>query len=144
MTVVGSFDTTRGEPQIVVDEVFAVEDLPSRLATRLEILFDETGGEPDGDSIQHRMRFVSGHLRQASGSVQSLEGRPVETYVHLNLADGRRVVLSAPELRVVPSQQLTARIREAGADGVRVRGGFVPAPSRDGRRRGGEIGRAHV
>ena len=137
VTVVGSFDTTRGEPQIVVDEVFAVGDLPSRLATRLEILFDETGGEPDGDSIQHRMRFVSGHLRQASGSVQSLEGRPVETYVHLNLADGRRVVLSAPELRVVPSQQLTARIREAGADGVRVRGGFVPAPSRDGRRRGG-------
>ena len=96
VTVVGSFDTTRGEPQIVVDEVFAVGDLPSRLATRLEILFDETGGEPDGDSIQHRMRFVSGHLRQASGSVQSLEGRPVETYVHLNLADGRRVVLSAP------------------------------------------------
>ena len=136
VAVVGSYETSRGEPQIVIDEVVPIEDMPARLATRLEILFDARPQEGDErEALDHRMRFVSGHLRQASRSVQSLNGRPVETVVHLKLRDGRHVVMSAPGLRAVPTSELSARLRDAGADGIRIRGGFVPASSREGRRR---------
>ncbi|MCP4836369.1 MAG: DNA polymerase III subunit alpha [Phycisphaera sp.] len=136
VAVVGSYETSRGEPQIIVDEVIPIEELPSRLATRLELLFD--GREVKDDTrgpVDQRMRFVSGHLRQASRSVQSLSGRPVETVIHVKLEDGRHVVMAAPGLRAVPTNELAARLRDAGADAVRVRGGFIPAPARDGRRR---------
>lgn len=134
VAVVGSLEKGRGEPQIVVDQVIPVERLPSLLATRLDILFDEARPD-DRDGVDHRMRFVSGHLRQASRSVAALSGRPVETAVHLRLNDGRTVVLSSPGIRVVPDDELVARLRDAGADGVRVRGGYVPPRKEDRRRR---------
>ena len=148
VAVVGSLELGRGEPQIVVDEIFPVEDLPARLATRLELLFDESVGAADDDSsgmvggdesVEHRMRFVSGHLKQVSRSVQALSGRPVETVIHLRLVDGRQVVMSSPGLRVVPTGELVSRLRDAGADGVRVRGGHIPARPQDGRRRGPRV-----
>jgi DNA polymerase-3 subunit alpha len=134
VAVVGSLEKGRGEPQIVVEQVIPVERLPSQLATRVDILFDESR-DGDRDEIGHRMRFVSGHLKQASRSVQALSGRPVETAVHLRLKDGRTVVLAAPGIRVVPDDDLVRKIRDAGADGVRVKGGYVPPRKEDRRRR---------
>jgi DNA polymerase-3 subunit alpha len=134
VAVVGSLEKGRGEPQIVVDQVIPVERLPSQLATRVDILFDESR-DGDRDEIGHRMRFVSGHLKQASRSVQALSGRPAETAVHLRLKDGRTVVLAAPGIRVVPDDDLVRKLRDAGADGVRVKGGYVPPRKEDRRRR---------
>ena len=39
-------------------------------------------------------------------------------------------------MRVVPTSELSNRLRDSGADAVRIRGGFVPASPREGRRRG--------
>lgn len=134
VAVVGTLEKGRGEPQIVVDQVIPAERLPSLLGTRLDILFDESRPD-DRDGVDHRMRFVSGHLRQASRSVAALSGRPVETAVHLRLRDGRTVVLASPGIRVVPDDDLLKRLRDAGADGVRVRGGYIPPRKEDRRRR---------
>ena len=81
------------------------------------------------------MEFVSGQLKQSAGSVQALSGRPVETVIHLRLANGQHVVLASPGIRVVPDDALVARLREAGADGVRIRGGFIPPRKEDRRRK---------
>ena len=68
-------------------------------------------------------------LKQAAGSVMSLQGKPVETVIYLDLADGSRAVLESQSLRVVPEEALLAQLREvAGVNGLRVRGGWRPPP----------------
>ena len=134
VVLVGQVETGRGEPQIVVEQVIPLDRVPNLLSTRIEILIDATRDGGDEAATRHRMQFVSGQLKQAAGSVHALSGRPVETVLHLRLDGGRHVVLAAPGVRVVPDDDLVARLREAGADGVKVRGGFIP-PRRENRRR---------
>lgn len=123
LVVTGGLELGRGEPQIVVDQAIPIEQVSSVLATRLEVLFDETASETPP---RERMAFISGRLKQASRSVRALSGRPVEVVVHLRCEDGSHVVLSAPQLRVVAEDQLVRDLRDGGADGVRVKGGYIP------------------
>jgi DNA polymerase-3 subunit alpha len=135
VVLVGQVETGRGEPQIVVDQIIPIDKVSSLLSTRIEILFDQTKDDETDEMFRRRMEFVSGQLKQSAGSVQALSGRPVETVIHLRLANGQHVVLASPGIRVVPDDALVARLREAGADGVRVRGGFIPPRKEDRRRK---------
>ena len=128
--LIGQVETGRGEPNIVVDRVLPVDRATANLATRLEILFTEPQpDDEDAEPLMQRMQVASGMLKQASGSVMSLQGKPVETVIYLDLADGSRAVLESQSLRVVPEEALIAQLREvAGVNGLRVRGGWRPPP----------------
>jgi len=123
--MVARLDHSRGSPQLVVDRVIPVEDAAQHLATRLEI-------EVDGDGREERLRtaalqMAAGILRQASGSVAALHGRPVDVNVRVRI-DGRSVLMHSSSLRVVPERALLAKLASAleGSGRVRVLGGFVP------------------
>ena len=72
--------------------------------------------------------MVAGVLRQAAGGMQALDGRPVDTWLRVQLEDGREVVMMARGLRVVPDQNLLSRVRamlmELGE--ATVHGGWIP------------------
>ena len=80
-------------------------------------------------------------LRQASGSSQALQGKPVEVTLRVEIEEGRDVVMSARGIRVVPTQALVTRLRETlGALGeVAVHGGWMP-PKKEPRRWGAPRG----
>ncbi|MCH2161103.1 MAG: DNA polymerase III subunit alpha [Phycisphaerales bacterium] len=129
VVLIGQVETGRGEPNIVVERVLPIDLLAANLATKLEIRFIEPDPEdPEASPLKPRMQLASGMLKQAAGSVMALQGRPVETVVYLDLADGSRAVLSSQALRVVPDDTLINQLKKvAGVDGLRVRGGWVPS-----------------
>jgi hypothetical protein len=85
--------------------------------------------------------MAAGVLRQASGSSQALQGRPVDVMLRVEIEEGRDVVMSARGIRVVPTQALMARLRETlGALGeVHLVGGWLP-PKKEPRRWGAPRG----
>ena len=130
VVLIGQVETGRGEPNIVVERVIPISKAAANLATKLEIRFIEPDpDDPDSPPIKPRMQLASGMLKQAAGSVMALQGRPVDTVIHLDLADGSRAVLSSQALRVVPEEALISQLMKvAGVDGLRVRGGWRPTP----------------
>ena len=86
-------------------------------------------------------RMAAGVLRQASGSSQALQGRPVEVVLRVEIEEGRDVVMGTRGIRVVPTQALLNRLRETlGALGeVSVLGGWLP-PRKEPRRWGAPRG----
>jgi DNA polymerase-3 subunit alpha len=140
VVVVGSVDRSRAEPSLIVDRVMPVEQAPEQLATRLELRL--RGALGDGDEpFSAVWRMAAGVLRQASGSAQALQGRPVEVVLRVEIEQGRDVVMSARGMRVVPTQALLARLRDTlGALGeVHVIGGWLP-PRKEPRRWGAPRG----
>ncbi|MFZ4721888.1 MAG: DNA polymerase III subunit alpha [Phycisphaerales bacterium] len=140
VVVVGSVDRSRAEPSLIVDRVIPIEQAQEQLATRLEVRL--RGSTADGEEpFATVWRMAAGVLRQASGSSQSLQGRPVDVVLRVEIEDGRDVVMSARAIRVVPTQTLVARLRETlGALGeVAVLGGWVP-PKKEPRRWGAPRG----
>jgi DNA polymerase III subunit alpha len=140
VVVVGSVDRSRAEPSLIVDRVIPIEQAQEQLATRLEVRL--RGSTADGEEpFATVWRMAAGVLRQASGSSQSLQGRPVDVVLRVEIEDGRDVVMSARAIRVVPTQSLIARLRETlGALGeVAVLGGWVP-PKKEPRRWGAPRG----
>jgi len=134
--VVGSVDRSRADPSVIVDRVIPIEQASEQLATRLEIRLRGKQGESD-EPFGGVWRMVGGLLRQAAGGSQSLQGRPVDTMLRVELEDDRDVVMMARGLRVVPSDALLMRLRATlGTLGeVRVIGGWLP-PRREPRRYG--------
>jgi DNA polymerase-3 subunit alpha len=126
--LVGKVETGRGEPNIVVDRVLAIDDAGRYLATKLEIRFIEPRQDSDGlDPIRQRMQLAAGVLKQASGIASTARGRAVPTVVHLELANGGRAVLASRRFEVVPDDALLGQLKSvAGVDGLRVRGGYRP------------------
>jgi DNA polymerase-3 subunit alpha len=140
VVVVGSVDRSRAEPSLIVDRVIPIEQAQEQLATRLELRL--RGSTADGEEpFATVWRMAAGVLRQASGSSQSLQGRPVDVVLRVEIEDGRDVVMSARAIRVVPTQALVARLRETlGALGeVTVLGGWTP-PKKEPRRWGAPRG----
>ncbi len=123
--LVGFADRSRAEPSVIVDRVIPIEHASQWLSQRLDLIID--GFAPrDGEPLEPLLKMLAGTLRQASGSVASLQGRPVPVSIHVDLAE-QRVTLSADRLRVVPDGQLLGRLRHfLGNQGVRVRGGYLP------------------
>jgi len=122
--LVGHADRSRAEPCVVVDKVVPIEQAGQFLATRIDLLLDAepAGGEP----FEPLLHMVAGTLRKASGSVASLQGRPVEVSIHVDLG-ADRVTLVADRLRVVPDATLVSELtRVLGSGRVLVRGGHCP------------------
>ncbi len=124
VVLIGSVDRARGEPNIIVERVLALEDAERHLGTVLEVSV-ECAGEA-ATAAGGTVELVAGLLKQASGSAALTQGKPVDVVVHL-LGDARRVTLQSHRLRVVPDRALLDALRGAvGADGVFVRGGWRP------------------
>jgi DNA polymerase-3 subunit alpha len=121
----GHADRSRAEPCVVVEKVIAIEQAAQFLGTRLDLVLD---GEPaSGEPFEPLVNLIAGTLRKASGSVASLQGRPVDVSIHVDLGDDR-VTLVADRIRVVPDATLLGELgRLLGADRVHVRGGHRPA-----------------
>ena len=137
----GSVDTSRSEPGVIVDRVFAIEEASAHLASRIEIrltdpaLGGSTGGSME-ESLTPTIRMLAGALRQAAGSVLSLKGRPVEVAVLLEV-DGGIATLLPHGVRVVAEAGVLRKLTEiVGAGRVIVRGGWLP-PKRERENRGG-------
>ncbi len=132
VVMVGRVDHARGTPNLVVDRVIPIEDAAQHLSTRLEITVDaDAAGAEDARGIEPALQMASGLLRQAAGSVASLQGRPVD--VHLRLVVGARAVLMhSAAIRVVPERALLAKLAATleGVGKVRVIGGHIPQRER--------------
>ena len=105
--------------------MIGIEDAAQHLATRIEITIDGEQDEPRLASAA--MQMASGILRQASGGMASLSGRPVDVNVRV-LVDGRSVLMHSNSLHVVPERGLLAKLASTleGVGRVRVLGGYVP------------------
>ncbi|MCE9620537.1 MAG: DNA polymerase III subunit alpha [Planctomycetes bacterium] len=142
---IGHLDRSRAEPSIIVDRVIPIQRAQECLAMKLEIRLRGGNGQTDSQ-LRGAWNMVAGVLRQSAGGMQSLDGRPVDTWLRLQLEDGREVVMMARGLRVVPDQQLLSRVRAVLADlgEVTVHGGWTP-PAKKPRgwqgssRRGAEV-----
>jgi hypothetical protein len=75
--------------------------------------------------------MASGILKQASGTVAALHGRPVDVHLRVTI-DGRCVQMRSGSLRVVPERALLAKVAATldGVGKVRVIGGYVPQRER--------------
>ncbi|MFM7808195.1 MAG: hypothetical protein ACKPEA_09770, partial [Planctomycetota bacterium] len=123
-----------------VDRVIPIEQAQEQLATRLELRLRGSTGDGE-EPFGTVWRMVAGVLRQASGSSQALQGKPVEVALRVEIEEGRDVVMSARGIRVVPTQALVTRLRETlGPLGeVTVHGGWMP-PKKEPRRWGAPRG----
>ncbi len=128
VVLIGFLDRSRGEPNIIIDRVIALDDAEAHLGTKLEICVDCTTQNDESSErvVTGTMEMLAGLLKQASGSAALASGRSVDTSIHL-LQDSRRVTLHAGKLRVVPTRALLDSLRRlVGTDAVRVKGGWVP------------------
>jgi len=139
IVVIGSVDRARGEPNIIVERVIALEDAEKHLGTLLEVAV-ECGGDA-GTAAPGTLEMIAGLLKQASSSVALAQGKPVDVVIHLD-GDARRTTLQSYRMRVVPDRGLLDGLRAlVGRDGVRVRGGWMPErrkPKQWGARRSSE------
>ena len=139
IVVIGAVDRARGEPNIIVERVIALEDAEKHLGMLLEVAV-ECGGDA-ATAASGTLEMLAGLLKQASNSVALAQGKPVDVMIHLD-GDVRRTTLQSYRMRVVPDRTLLDALRAlVGRDGVRVRGGWMPErkkPRQWGARRSSE------
>jgi len=125
--VAGFVDRRRAEPAIRVDRIVALEDAAAQLATGLEVLMRVPAG--DDRALGSVLEMIAGHLKQASGTFAATRGRPVDVHILLEV-EGWLAALASSSLRVVPEPALLRRLQDAigSHGGLRVRGGWLPAP----------------
>ena len=75
--------------------------------------------------------MASGIIRQASGTIVALHGRPVDVNIRVQV-NGRNVLMHSNSLHVVPERALLSKLATTleGVGRVRVLGGFVPQRER--------------
>ncbi|MCH7797387.1 MAG: DNA polymerase III subunit alpha [Planctomycetes bacterium] len=114
VAVVGRVDHSRGEPNIIVDEVIPIDQVQHHLAGWIELdLVDEPGGEP----IRDLMTRLEATLR---GSKAGNGDRSVEVLLRVHNG-GRLVTLRPNRLKVVADRNLVDRLqRMLGRDHVRL------------------------
>jgi DNA polymerase-3 subunit alpha len=135
VVLAGFVDRARGDTVVLLDRVVPIEEVSTHLATRLEIRLEaEPGPDHEGPPPEMALDLLHGLLRQASSSVASLQGRPVEVALDVDL--GReRITLLPRGLRVVPDPDLLHRIASVvGEANLRVVGGWRPTRNRGPRR----------
>ncbi len=124
VVLVGTVDHARGEPNLIVEQVLAIEDAARHLGTRLEVSVECAG--PDGEGAGGTIEMLAGYLKQASSAAATSVGRAVDVVVHLD-GEARRTTLASHRLRVVPDRELLDALRRlVGPDRVRVKGGWLP------------------
>jgi DNA polymerase-3 subunit alpha len=127
--LVGRADKERGEPQVKVDHVLLMSDVPRYLAGRIEIDFAD---DPAGGPVQTQMQMVAGLLQQSGAAKIADGGKAAEVHLRVS-ADGRHYLLKSGRLRAVADSSLLQQLREiVGADHVRVISGGAPRASSNG------------
>ena len=120
--VIGRVDKSRGEPQVIVDQVMKLVDAPQFLAGRIEIEFIE---DPEGDPLEPQLQMIAGLLQQAGGARIAEGGKPAD--VQLKLHTQNRCYTLKTNLRVIAEAYLLERLRETvGANNVRIISGGPP------------------
>ncbi len=114
--VVGKIDRSRGELQLLINQVMQSNDAPLYLAKRLELTFCE---QEKAGLAKGQMELVSGLLKQAGASGVANGAKPAEVVVHIN-TDGRIATLRSSQ-RVVVEPKLLHQIGEViGRNNIRV------------------------
>jgi DNA polymerase III alpha subunit len=123
--LVGRVDHSRGDAQIIVDQVVPIDQAARQLAARLELsFFDEDDG---GNDIESRMQMAAGVLQQAGASQVGGSGRAVDVLINLH-TQGKRIALKPNRLHVICEPTLIQRLGDLiGPEHVSVIGGGVPA-----------------
>lgn len=129
--VVGACDRKRGDAQIIADDLIPVEDAAARLASRVEITFDEMALNGSSAATLDAIAAILTGSGGADGAATVAEassfslpptahggGKPVTFVIK---AEGKRFLLDAPQRRVPPTPVVLGRLREAvGAANVRM------------------------
>ncbi len=104
VAVAGRVDHSRGEPNVIVDQLTPIGAIDQQVAARLELDLASLG---EGEPQESLMYMLDETLRNAVGN----GGRAVEVVLHVHDA-GRRVALRPNRLKVVPGDELIGRLRE--------------------------------
>lgn len=125
---IGLTDHSRGDPQVIVEQVIPVDEAAARLATRMEIVFDE---ERLNGSGRAAMEQVAGEIRRAQGMVSTagtgFVGVPLQLMIR---SGGKRYRLESGGTRVCPTGELVNHLRKMlGDECVRVMGGKAIEPN---------------
>ena len=114
--VVGKIDRSRGELQLLINQVMPSQDAPLYLAKRLELTFIE---QEKSGLAKGQMELVSGLLKQAGASRIANGARPAEVVVHINTA-GHVATLRSNQ-KVVVEPKLLHQIGEViGRNNIRL------------------------
>ncbi|MCH8152554.1 MAG: DNA polymerase III subunit alpha [Planctomycetes bacterium] len=113
VALIGKVDRSRGEPQVIVEQVIRIEDVAQQVATRIELdLIDKPQGQP----LEGIMRSLDDLLRRAGGN----GGGSVEVLLHLH-TNGKCVALRPHGRRVTSGPDLIATFKQMlGPQHVRV------------------------
>ena len=114
--VVGKVDRSRGELQLLINQVVSIHDASQYLARRLELTF--TNGKGAGDT-KSQMEIASGLLKQAGAARVALGATPVEVVVHVHT--GEHVATLRSQRRVVVEPKLIEQLGGVvGKNNIRV------------------------
>lgn len=114
--ILGKTDRSRGELQIIVDKVSALQDASLYLAKRIELTFCERSSN---GSTKGQMELVSGLLKQAGSAKVASGATPAEVVVYIN--SGNHTTTLQSQKRVVIEPKLVQQIGEViGRDNVRI------------------------
>jgi DNA polymerase-3 subunit alpha len=115
--VVAKVDMSRGDCQLICEQVIPIAAAPEVLAQRVRVVIDEVkwNGEA-GDKLRAMAQLLEATPRPAPGS----EARPVEVVIKTQTA---QVVLDLPRVRVVPTAEWLALVTgQLGPRGLELEG----------------------
>ncbi len=126
--LIGTVDHSRGDPQLIVEQVIPVEEGAAKLATRMEIVIDE---QRLNGAARAALEQVAGEIRRAQSMVSTGATGFVQVPVQVVVkAAGKRYRLEAPGARVCPTSELVNHLRHVlGDQGVAVHGGKPIEPN---------------
>lgn len=113
----GRADRSRGEPQVIVDDVFPIDDVGMYLARGIEL---DVIDQPDGESAMGQLEMLVGLLQQAQSSHAGSQARAVEVSLRL-LTQGKRITFKSRRMRAVADANLIAHLEHVvGKGNVRI------------------------
>ena len=102
----GRVDHSRGDLNLVVDQIIPIDELTNHFATRLESDFlDDPAHEP----LEQTMHRIEEVLRSATGAPRGSRRRGVDVRLLLHTT-GKRIELKPLGMRIVPDGQLVQRL----------------------------------
>ena len=114
--VVGKIDRSRGDLQLIVQNVTSLHDASLFLSKRIELTFHQTGAS---DGARGQMELVSGLVKQASAAKVSLGAKPAEVIVHI--ITSQHVATLRSQQKVVVEPKLVQQIGEViGKENIRL------------------------
>ena len=119
--MIGTVDHSRGDPQVIVENVIPVDEGSARLGTLLELMIDEDRLNGAGKAA---LEQASGEIQRTSRMTPGSSGfSPVPVRIVVR-SSGKRYILDASGHRVAPTRELVVHLTTVlGAGCVRVLGG---------------------